>query len=158
MVFDFLSLRLPLFGSLISDYQRAFFLQVLYILIRSGMPIRQGIDIASESLGNIIYKESILSIGKGVRGGNPISKELEKYPKLYPGILRSVIASGEVTGNLEDSMKYLSDFYAKKIKKRIGDIPTIIEPTLLLILGLFVAFLASAIIMPIYEITRGLNI
>ncbi len=157
-IFDNIFLKIPLFGRLMSDYQLAFFSQVLYVLIRSGMPIRSSIEIASESLSNLVYQESMIKVGEGIRKGNPISEELEKFPKLYPGILCGIVATGESTGNLEGSMKYLSSFYTKRIKKKTADLPTLIEPFLLVIIGLFVALLGSAIIMPIYEITKGLDV
>ncbi len=154
---DSIALRAPLFGPLMADYQLAFFSQVFSILLENGVPIKEAIEISGPTMTNAVYQDSMIIIEEKLNKGVPLSEAMKEFPKCYPILFTSIIFTGEETGSLEESSKYLAQFYTANVKTKTQDLPTMIEPMLLIFIGIGVAILASAIIMPIYEITQGLE-
>ncbi len=155
-IFDILKLKFPVFGSISKDYQLTIIAQLITTLFRSGLTINKSLDIIAESVTNIRYKESLNDIRARVAKGTGFSETMEKYPDLYPQVFISVVATGEETGSYGDSFSYLASFFAGRVTEKTKKLPNVLEPMLLIGIGVFVAFIASAIIMPIYEVTQGL--
>jgi type II secretory pathway component PulF len=153
---DALLLRLPIVGSFSKDYQLTLICQIAYTLFRSGVPSSQIFRIISESSSNFSYSKSMKEITERVLKGTPPSKAMKSFPRLYPPLFVSLISLGETTGTLEKSFFYLGRYFQERLLRRARLLPTVLEPILLIIIGLFIAFVASAIILPIYEVTRGL--
>ena len=87
-----------------------------------------------------------------------ITDYLKKESRIFPSIFSRMIGVGEETGSLENSLFYLADFYEKEVDSATKNLSTILEPILLVIIGLVVVFVAISIISPIYELTRGLRV
>jgi type IV pilus assembly protein PilC len=155
-LYDKLMLRLPVFGSLNQEYQLTIISQLAAILFKSGLPVRQTLTIVGESVTNLQYMDSIRKVIKKVEKGTKLSQAIEGEPHLYPEIFISVIATGESTGSFGESLSYLANFFGDRVSYRTKRIPVVIEPILLIFIGLFVAFIASAIILPVYQITTGI--
>lgn len=153
---DKLILQIPVIGSLSKDYQLTMISQLTSVLVESGLPINKILEIVSQSLTNFEYKKAINEIRERVTRGTKISETVKNYPRLFPSIFSFIVASGEQTGTFDASFNQLADFFSTRMKEKAERLPVVIEPTLLILIGLFVAFIASAIIMPIYEITKGL--
>ncbi|MBU2263498.1 type II secretion system F family protein [Patescibacteria group bacterium] len=154
-IFHWLYLRMPFVGEMLVDYQLALLSQLFHILLKSGLSINESLEIASEAPNNILYQESVENSRKRVIKGTAFSKALQDYPELYPKNMLSIIITGEKSGTLEDSFSYLAEFYSKEVNIKTKKLPTVIEPALLIIIGLILGFVAISIIMPIYQITRG---
>ncbi len=153
---DKFMLRVPVFGTLNQEYQLTIISQLGAILFKSGLPVRQTLAIVGESVTNSQYTESLNRVIEKVEKGTKLSVAVEADPRLYPEIFISVIATGESTGSFGDSLDYLANFFADRVTDRTKKIPVIIEPILLIFIGIFVAFIASAIILPVYQITTGI--
>ena len=149
-------LKMPIVGPLIKEYQLAFICQLAYILIKSGSTINNTLETINDSIDNAEYKKAVKETLLRVRKGTSFSESIKKYPNLFPILFLNVIAVGEETGSLGDSFDYLAKFFTGRVKEKISKLPVAIEPILLILIGFFVAFIASAIIMPIYEVTKGL--
>lgn len=155
--FHLIYIRLPLFGNLMRDYQLALFCQVLFTLLKSGLPISESLDITAEAVTNVRYRETVEKIKKRVISGVHLSEAMKDYRNFYPPNLINIIAVGERSGNLENSFLYLAEFYSKEVAHKTKKLPTIIEPVLLIFIGLSVGFVALSIIMPIYQLTQGIR-
>jgi type IV pilus assembly protein PilC len=155
-LYDKLMLRLPVFGSLNQEYQLTIISQLAAILFKSGLPVRQTLTIVGESVTNLQYMDSIRKVIKKVEKGTKLSQAIEGEPHLYPEIFISVVATGESTGSFGESLSYLANFFGDRVSYRTKRIPVVIEPILLILIGLFVAFIASAIVLPVYQITTGI--
>ena len=155
-IIDGFLIRFPVVGSLFRDYQLTVISQIGFTLYRSGIPATQIFRIVSEASSNFYYKESMRKITESVEKGTNPSRVMALFPKLYPGTFVNVIAVGEKAGTLEQSFSYLARFFQVRLFRRTRLLPTIIEPVLLIIIGLFIAFVASAIILPIYDVTKGI--
>ncbi len=150
-------LHLPVFGMISQNYQLAIIAQLSSILIQTGITINEILIICSESVSNLEYQRVLVEINDKVSQGINLADAMKEYPKFFPGVFVSMIATGEQAGTYEESFKYLSDFFTDKTKEQIDRLPIILEILLLCIIGLTIAFIATAIILPVYELTRGLN-
>lgn len=156
-LFHLFYIRMPMFGTLVSDYQLTLISQIFYTLLKSGISIDEALKITSEGATNIHYKKSLEKIMNRIIQGVSFEEALKDYPKLYPQTFINIVSVGEKSGTLENSFSYLSEFYSKEVNNKTKKLPILIEPLLLLFIGLTVGFVAIAIISPIYEITSGLK-
>ena len=156
-VFHLFYIRMPFISGLMVDYQLALISQLFLTLFKSGMAISEVLGITSEAATNIRYQESIEKMKNRIGRGTTFSQAMQDYPKLYPKNMINIVATGEKSGTLDNSFAYLSEFYSKEVKNKTRKLPTIIEPVLLVFIAIMVGFVALSIIMPIYELTRGLS-
>ena len=147
-----------LIGPFIVNGQLARFSRNLSILLKSGVPISRSLEVTAYSLSNITYQKDLLAINQSLSKGKNISDALSNPRfKHFPGIVQKMINVGEKTGQLEDTLLYLADFYEDEIDAQSKRLSTILEPLLLLGIGLVVGFIALAIISPIYELTGSIR-
>lgn len=150
-------LRLPVIGKLNRNVNLAYFSRTLGVLISSGIPIIEALNITANTLSNVIYREELKkSIGR-IQHGEEISGYLRTKPKLFSPVFTRMINVGEKTGKLDDSLFYLAEFYEKEVDDATRNLSTLLEPILLIIIGVAIGFIAISIIMPIYKITHGLS-
>ncbi len=150
---DKILLRLPLIASFLKMIYISRFSENLSTLVKGGLPISQSLEITSEIMGNQLYKEAVLDVRDEVRKGGRISKQLERYPDLFPPILVQMVMVGEKTGTLDQSLMNVTVFYQKEIDRNIDNLLSILEPVMVLFLGGIVALLMAAVLMPIYKMT-----
>ena len=154
---DKVILRIPIAGSFVRLYQLTIISQLISVLFNSGLMITKILEIASESASNYSYKRSLEHIKKRIIRGDSFSSAINDFPNLYPDIYANIITTGEATGSFEKSFAYLADFFLSKLTDKTKQLPVILEPVILIIIGVFVAFIASAIILPIYQVTQGFH-
>jgi type II secretory pathway component PulF len=157
LMVDRLILCIPLFGSLSRYYNLATICRTLGILLKSDVRIVQAIDIASLSCSNRAYRKALATCIDGVVAGQPLSTQLQQNPAFFPPLVTQMIHVGETTGGLSHSLLYLSDMYEEEIQMWTKNLTTILEPLLMLTMGLLVGFIAVSIITPIYGITQNLH-
>ena len=151
-------LRLPILKQVMRGSDLARLCYSLNSLLKSGINIDEALKIAKETLNNYHYKHSLNSIIKRVKKGNQFTDGLLDFKELYPKILISMVRVGEKSGQLEEVLFYLSEFYEDEVDDAVKSLTAVIEPVLLIVIGLFVAFLSLAIMTPIYQITGGINL
>jgi len=152
-------LRLPLIGRLLVEKEVASFSRNLGTLIKSGLPIFESLKICASSQTNLEYKRIISNLSDNLEKGSNISDFLKKpaCKLLFPRLITDMIAVGEKTGSVDKSLFYVSEFYEEDIEETAKNLTTILEPVVLVIIGLMVAFIALAIIGPIYQLTGSLG-
>ncbi|MEK7151156.1 MAG: type II secretion system F family protein, partial [Patescibacteria group bacterium] len=96
-------------------------------------------------------------VASEVNRGEKITAYMERHPKLFPHILSQMLSIGEATGKLDETFIYLSELYENEVDEMTKNLSTIIEPALMIFMGLIVGFIAVSIITPIYEITQHLQ-
>ena len=146
-------LFLPFAGSISKKYNMANFTRTLGILLKSGVRIVGAINTVSEMTDNLVYKKELGKVAEEVRRGNELHEYLETVPNLFPATITRMIEVGEKTGNLEENLAYLSEFYKNEVDDTVANLSSVLEPMLLLIMGGLVGFVAISIITPIYQIT-----
>ena len=153
LVFHKLILNLPLVGRITKNINLAHLSRNLGTLFKGGIPVIETLDITAQTLDNLIYQNQLKKISEAVQEGRQIAIYLKDKPKLFPPTFFSVINIGEKTGKLGDSLLYLGEFYEKEVDDATKRLSDLLEPVLLIIIGLVVAFLAVSIILPIYRFT-----
>lgn len=147
-------LKIPLFGEMTRNGQISRFSRNLGMLTKSGVPIIKSLETTADTLSNLKFKADVKKISKALSEGKNIGSVMEKVsmPE-FPPLVAKMVAVGEKTGKLEDTLLYLAEFYEEEIDNISKNLTAILEPVLLLGIGLVVGFVALAIISPIYELT-----
>lgn len=148
---DQIEIKLPIVGGLFRAIALARFSDNLSLMIMAGIPIVRALNIIGDVVGNSVYQSVILRAADEVKTGGHISTILAKSSDIPP-IVAQMVRIGEETGKLGEVLKGVTDFYDQEIDKTSRNITTMIEPVLIVILGLGVAVLVFAILMPIYNI------
>jgi type IV pilus assembly protein PilC len=147
----------PAVGDMVRAVNIISFARTIGLLLKAGIKIVEALEITANTLGNMVYKKEILKVAEGVRKGDPMSKYFTENEKLFPPIFSQMVLVGENTGKLDESILFLADFYEAELDESTRGLSNFLEPIMLLVMGLIVAFVALAIITPIYKITQSLG-
>lgn len=154
LILDTVLLKLPVFGKIVSISSLVDATRTLSILIGSGVSILDTLSIIIETTGNILYRNAfrniLKSVEKGVSLGNAFNNE-----NMFPPILVQMITVGEMTGKLDDTMMRISHYFDLESEVAVKTITTLIEPLILIVLGVGVGFLVMSVITPIYNLTSS---
>jgi type IV pilus assembly protein PilC len=154
---DGLALRFPVVKNLTRSSILANLSRTLSILMQSGIPIANAIKIAGDTMGNSYYQDVLNQVYTDVQNGNSFAQALGKHPKLFPIIFVKMIEVGEQTGTLESNLKSLYEFHTEDVEEISNNLTTLIEPILLLFIGVAVGGLAISIVYPIYQLSSSIN-
>lgn len=154
---DRLILRLPIAGPIAQGYNITNFARTLGLLLRSGVPVVEALTITRDITKNVVYREACTYIADKVLQGETISKNVARAPHLFPDMVTHMIAIGEKTGSLTDSLSYLAGMYETEVEEKTKNLSSSIEPILLVTMGVIVGLIAVSVITPIYDITKNLS-
>lgn len=149
------SLKIPLVGDLFKKIYISRFAENLSILISSGLPITQAIKITGEIIANSSYKKAIKETEEKVSRGEKISAVLSGYPDLFPAFVIQMISTGEETGRVDQTLMDMVKFYRGDIERAIERLTTLLEPAMILVLGIGIGILAFAVFIPLFQM--GMN-
>jgi type IV pilus assembly protein PilC len=154
---QWLYLHVPFFGSLIKQYQTILVAQMSATLLKSGMTVNESFSIVAESSDNLVYRSALKRIKKSIEQGNGIGTSMKKYPNLFTPNTLNIIGVGGESGTVQDSFAHISKYYSKEVSSKAKQIPTIIEPIMLVIIAVMVGFTALSIMLPIYSLTGAIQ-
>ncbi len=149
--------RILLIGAIVRGYNVANFCRTLGMLLRSGVTICEALQISGDTISNEAYKKEIKAAETTIQRGERMSAHLAKFPTLFPDILVHMISVGESTGNLPETLLYLSEYYEEEVDNSTKDLSNSIEPALMIAMGLLVGLIAVSVITPIYSVTQNLH-
>jgi type IV pilus assembly protein PilC len=149
---DSLKLRLPVFGSLIRKVSISRFTRTLSTLTRSGVAILQALEIVERTSGNEVFAKAVRLAGDSVRSGETLAEPLARSEQ-FPAMVTRMIAVGEKTGALEQMLSKISDFYDSEVKATVDSLTSLIEPILIMMMGLVVGSIVVALFMPILQLS-----
>lgn len=152
-VIDKAYLRMPILGRLLNNVQVVEMTRMLAMLLKSGIPIIDAMYSTAGGLSNYHYSNALITSAEKVSKGSSIALSLAKSD-VIPNIVIKMIATGEDTGSLDKILKDLSEFYENEVNEMTANLTSLIEPVLLLVVGVMVAFLAIAVYFPIYNIAQ----
>lgn len=150
-------LRIPVVGGIAVKVNMASISRILGLLLKSGTQVIEAVNITADALDNRVYRHELRTAGETLRRGDFFSIYLSKSPKLFPPIFTNMVQVGENTGNLTENLDYLSTFYEEDVDEVLKNLNSIIEPFLLLFMGLLVGFMALSVVTPIYSISQSLT-
>ncbi|MBN2283521.1 MAG: type II secretion system inner membrane protein GspF [Deltaproteobacteria bacterium] len=152
-LWDRIKLRTPFVGGLIHRMAIARFGRTLGTLLQSGVPLLNALAIVKNVVSNELIADVIQDAGKDVEEGQGLAATLSKS-SLIPPLAVQMIAVGEQTGNLEEMLFRLSDSYEREVESNIMVITSLLEPVMILVMGLMVAFIVVSILLPIFEMNQ----
>ena len=149
--------KIPFVSELYIKIILARFIRTLGTLLSSGINILKALDISAETVGYNKYHKAIKELGKETSRGVSISNSMKKRQDLFPYMLINMVSVGEKTGNLDTILNELAIFYEEEVDNSIKNLVSLIEPLLLLTMGLIVAAIAFSVITPIYQLVGSIN-
>lgn len=155
VVFSQISVKLPLFGNLFRKIYVSRFAEGLSVLIKGGIPISQAIEISGHTIANIVYKEIIHDVAERVRGGELFSQAISRTSFYFPPLVSQMIAVGEKTGKLEEMLGRVATFYTREVNDVVGNLVELIQPALMIVMGVLVGLLFASVLLPIYSLIQS---
>ncbi len=153
-VYDWLKLRMPVFGKLLQKIYLVRFTRSMETLILGGVTISNSLRIAGDVVSNEIYKQIIHETIKEVEDGNSIASVFETRKEI-PNMVSEMMSIGEKTGKLDAILAQITHFYSREINNVVSNLMSLIEPVIMLILGLAVGTMVAAIILPMYNVASS---
>ncbi len=150
---DKTKLTLPLIRTLCRSLYITRSLHTMGVLTRAGVPILNTISITAHIAGNVLYKNMWLGVYEEVRQGKKIASSLMRYGLMPSGVVQ-MIRSGEDSGNVGDVLRDVSNYYARELKTVIKTVTSMIEPLMIVVMGVLVGFIAMSIILPIFKMSQ----
>src|SRR5450432_1499289 len=146
-------LKLPVFGPLVHKISMSRFARTFAQLIRSGVPILEVLDIVGGTSGNHVVEESIKGVSADVEKGDNLSVALSKK-KIFPPMMLRMVAAGESTGRIDTMLEKMADFWDEEIEAMLDAMTSLIEPLLIVFLGVIVGGIVIAMFLPIFKLNE----
>jgi len=156
-LFDTSILRLPLMGRVFSFYHVSTSARMLGLLLRSGMELSQATVITAGAMGNRAYKTEVSALAKAVEQGGTLAAHMRTRLFYFPATAVNLVAVGERSGTLSQTLLYIAELYDSEVDDFAKRLSTLLEPMLMIVMGLIVGFIAVSIITPIYGITQSIH-
>ena len=150
-VWDAFKLKAPIFGGLVHKTAISRFTRTLSVLMKSGVPILQSLDIVKDTVGNNVAAKAIADVQSSVKEGESIAKPLERHA-VFPAMVVQMIAVGEETGALDTMLAKVADFYDQEVEATVDALTSLIEPVLIAVMGGVVGSMVVALYMPMFNI------
>ncbi|HVM76726.1 MAG TPA: type II secretion system F family protein [Candidatus Paceibacterota bacterium] len=156
-ILDELKLKLPIVNKVYRPVILARFGNSAALLVHGGIPIAQALEIISRMIDNTLYKEAVENIAQDVRQGVLLSESLAKSKDLFPDLVPQMIAVGETTGKMEDMFNRLSGIFTREADQLTSNLVDLIQPVLMIGMGLMVGLLFASVLIPIYRLTSSFS-
>ena len=155
-VVDKVILKAPIFGTLMQKIAVARFCRTLSTLIASGVPILDGLEITARTAGNAIVEDAIMAVRKGVESGLTVAQPL-KETGVFPPMVVQMIGVGEQTGALDAMLTKIADFYEEEVDQAVANLLTLLEPIMIMFLGVTVGGIVISMYLPLFDLISKLS-
>jgi len=146
-------IRLPIFGHIAHKICLARFTRTFASLVRSGVPILEVLQIVSQTVGNVVMEKSIKIAAGDIERGESISSALGKHP-VFPSMIIRMITAGEQTGKIDNMLERISDFLDEEIETVLSGLTSLIEPILIVFLGVVIGGMVICMFLPIFKMSE----
>jgi len=153
---DALMLRFPVLGDLLRKSAVSRFTRTLGTLISSGVSILDGLEITARTAGNMVIHNAVMESRQSIAGGDTISAPLQRS-KVFPPMVISMIAVGEQTGGLDEMLSKIADFYDEEVDAAVGTLLSLMEPIMIVVLGVIVGGMVVAMYLPIFDMVNAVQ-
>jgi len=155
-LFSKYSLKLPVFGSILEKSSMARFGRLLGMLLGSSVPLLEALRLINDSFPNRLYQRGIAQVAVQVERGVPMSVPITENP-VFPSMVGQMVSVGEQTGKMDEVMNRLAGYYESEVESQVNGLSSLIEPIIIVLLGVAVAWLVIAILLPIYQVTTSIS-
>jgi len=152
-IWDAFKLKIPIFGNLFKMIYLVRFTRSLSTLVVGGVPLARALEIVSEVVGNMAYRELIEETIKEVEDGNSVAVVFLRSD-IVPKLVSNMLAVGEKTGRLDNILNKVSDFYSREIENMVANMTHLIEPFIMVLIGVAVGGMVASIILPMYNLAN----
>ena len=149
-------LKLPIVGPIIKKINIARFCRTLSSLLKTDIPIVQSFEITSKILGNMVYRNALIDAKEKIKKGISIQQSMQPYTEIFPPVVLQMISVGEETGSLDNILEESAIFYEEDVSQTMETLPSLIEPILMVVLGVGVGGMAVAVMMPLYSLSQAI--
>jgi len=156
MVYDRLKVSVPIFGPLTKKVYMANFSRTMAMLVHASLPILQSIKIVQKTINNELYNKSFEAITTAVENGQSLSKAIDRQ-EIFPPMVGQLIGLGEESGDLEAVFLEIARFYDSEVDNITRNMASLIEPIMIVIMGLGVGFIVASVLGPIYKLTSAIQ-
>ena len=153
---DRLMLKAPVLGDVLRKSAVSRFTRTLGTLISSGVSILDGLEITAKTAGNRVIHDAVMESRASIAGGETIAAPLEKS-KVFPPMVISMIAVGEQTGGLDEMLTKIADFYDEEVDVAVGALLALMEPIMIVVLGVVVGGMVVAMYLPIFDMMNAIQ-
>ncbi len=151
---DELILKIPIFKNIFRKIYLIRFCEACAVLIKGGIPVPTSLEIAGRVTANYVYRNILFSAAEAVRRGESISHILSSYPDEFPSLVVKMAAIGEETGRLDDLLSRTANFYSDELDDDLSGLSELIQPILIVVIGIFIGLLVASILLPIYSLVK----
>jgi type IV pilus assembly protein PilC len=155
-VFDTVKLKFPMLGTLVNKVAIANFARTLSTLINSGVPILQALEIVKDTSGNEVVARAMVEVHDSIREGESIHEPLSRYP-VFPPLVVHMIAVGEETGAIDQMLTKVAEAYELEVDTTVDGLTSLIEPLLIIGLGVIIGFIVIALYLPMFNIVQHIK-
>src|SRR5258706_8865453 len=148
---DAFTLKLPVFALLLKKVAVTKFTRSFGTLVKSGVPILQALETVAKTSGNMVIEIAIMAAREAVKEGERIATPLKKA-NVFPPMVIQMVAIGEETGNLDAMLSKIADFYDQEVDTAVKSLTSLIEPIIIVLMGLIIGFIVIAMFMPMFEL------
>jgi general secretion pathway protein F len=152
-IWDKMKLRIPVFGSINQKIALARFARTLGTLLESGVPLLAALDIVRNIVNNLLIARDIDNATEEIEAGKSLAVPLGRSP-WFPSIAVQMISVGEQSGELEEMLRKIADSYERDVESQIMAMTSMLEPVMILVMGLVVGFIVVSILLPIFEMNQ----
>lgn len=149
---DSLSIRIPVIGGMIKEFESARSARTLSSLLSAGVEIIVALDVTIDVMQNHLYKNALSRARNAIEKGEPMSSVFVEYENLYPLFVGEMISVGEETGKISEMLMGVANYYEDEVDQKTKDLSTIIEPVLMIVIGIGVGIFAVAMLAPTYSL------
>jgi len=154
---DDMKVRIPIVRRVYIPLSVARLSNAASVLLAGGVPVSQAMEIVSHTVDNVVYQELIHEVAEAVRRGEPLSRSLAAYTNYFPPLVSQMIAIGEGTGQLSAVFSRLSTYYGREADNLIGNLVDLIQPLLMIGIGVLVGLLFASVLLPLYRFTATIR-
>lgn len=156
LIIDTTVLKLPVFGKLLTQTMMAEFARTFGLLVGTGTLVVQALNETADTTGNTLFKNAILGVSKQVEKGVTVGDSMSYYP-LFPPLIIQLVKIGEQTGKIDETLMKASEYFEREVDQTVKTLTTAMEPFIMVVLGIGVAFLIISVITPIYSLISSIQ-
>ncbi|OGY57096.1 MAG: hypothetical protein A2Y84_00375 [Candidatus Colwellbacteria bacterium RBG_13_48_8] len=147
-------MHIPGISKLLKQLYIARFSEALSVLLKGAIPIAQAVEITGQTIGSSAYGDILETAADDIRRGELLSQSLNKHPDFFPPFVGQMITVGEKTGRLEDLLERVSNFYTREVDTMVNGLVELVQPILMVVIGVLVGGLFASILVPIYNLVQ----
>ncbi len=156
-LWDDIKVKLPGISRVYLPLTMARLANVMAMLLKGGVPVTQALEIAGQTINNVLYRDLFSDISQEVRQGRPLSTSVSAYPDYFPALVSQMLVVGEATGQIDKMFARLAKFYEREADSMISNVVDLIQPTLMIVIGLLVGVLFASVLVPLYKLTSTIQ-